>query len=128
MKRKIITQLSGGLGNQMFMYAAARAIALRMNADLYLDCKHGFKNDRLYRRNFALNHLDIKFKEAPPPASIRISWRTLYSPNKQAFKKTFALFEYPLYSRTFFFCSGASCQSPFFRLLYRRVLAIGKIF
>ncbi len=66
MKRKIITQLSGGLGNQMFMYAAARAIALRMNAVLYLDCKHGFKNDRLYRRNFALNHLDIKFKEAPP--------------------------------------------------------------
>ncbi len=33
----IITKLSGGLGNQMFQYAAGRALALRRNTDLALD-------------------------------------------------------------------------------------------
>ncbi len=65
MQGKIITQLSGGLGNQMFMYAAARAMALRMGASLYLDCSGGFLNDRLYRRNFALNYFNTDFHIAP---------------------------------------------------------------
>lgn len=66
MKPVIITSLSGGLGNQMFMYAAARAMALRMNAKLYTECEEGFKNDRLYRRNFALNYFNVDLQKASP--------------------------------------------------------------
>lgn len=33
----IITQVIGGLGNQMFQYATARALAIRLNTDLLLD-------------------------------------------------------------------------------------------
>ncbi len=36
----LIIQLSGGLGNQMFQYAAGKAQALRLNTDLYLDKTH----------------------------------------------------------------------------------------
>jgi hypothetical protein len=33
----IITQLTGGIGNQMFQYALARALSLRFHSELYLD-------------------------------------------------------------------------------------------
>lgn len=36
MHNKVIINISGGLGNQMFMYAAARALSLRLNAKLIL--------------------------------------------------------------------------------------------
>jgi len=36
-KKSVITQLKGGLGNQMFRYAAGKAIALHHNAELKLD-------------------------------------------------------------------------------------------
>lgn len=36
----LIIQLTGGLGNQMFQYAAGKAQALRLNTDLYLDKTH----------------------------------------------------------------------------------------
>lgn len=34
----VVTQLRGGLGNQLFQYAAGRAISLREHVDLKLDC------------------------------------------------------------------------------------------
>lgn len=63
----LISQLTGGLGNQMFQYAAAKAQALRIGADLYLDKTHflttplGKKNIRQYE----LSHFntDEKFKK-----------------------------------------------------------------
>jgi len=65
----IITALFGGLGNQMFQYAAGRALALRHGVPLGLDCR------RLYSTNpprrYALHHFDIKAQkpedaELPP--------------------------------------------------------------
>lgn len=50
----LIIQLTGGLGNQLFQYASARAQALRLGTDLYLDKTHflpsptGKKNIRQY--------------------------------------------------------------------------------
>lgn len=64
----IITRLNGGLGNQMFQYAAGRALALRHGVELGLDL-------RVYEGpsqfDFALNHFAIKAKildrtELPP--------------------------------------------------------------
>ena len=59
MKKKIIVLLKGGLGNQLFTYASARAIALRNDAELVLDSVSGFKNDTLYGRTFALDDFNV---------------------------------------------------------------------
>lgn len=39
---KLIVQLNGGLGNQMFQYACARSLALRNGLELVLDDWSGF--------------------------------------------------------------------------------------
>lgn len=59
MPRKLIVRLKGGLGNQLFCYAAARRLALSNNAELVLDAVTGFKYDHLYRRNYALSSFRI---------------------------------------------------------------------
>lgn len=46
--------LGGGLGNQLFQYAFARAVALRSNARLVLDTKTLFRSDHRYKRSYAL--------------------------------------------------------------------------
>lgn len=57
---RINAVLSGGLGNQMFQYAAARALALRTGAELRLDTWSGFARDYEYRRQFELASLPIR--------------------------------------------------------------------
>lgn len=53
----IIARLAGGLGNQLFMYAFAKALAVRNNVPLLLDTQSGFLRDRNYRRNYLLDYL-----------------------------------------------------------------------
>jgi hypothetical protein len=62
-KKKIILILHGGLGNQLFSYAAARHLALINNAELVLDNINGFANDK-YKRKYQLNHFSIKSRTA----------------------------------------------------------------
>lgn len=52
--KKVFVRLKGGLGNQMFQYAAGRALALRNNMALVLDTMSGFSRDRVYQRTFSL--------------------------------------------------------------------------
>lgn len=52
----IIIQISGGLGNQMFQYAAARRMAELLNSPLKLDIL-GYQSDPF--RSYGLNHLCI---------------------------------------------------------------------
>jgi hypothetical protein len=52
----VTVQLRGGLGNQMFQYAAARAVACRTNVPLKLDVTE-FVNDRL--RSYRLGWFNI---------------------------------------------------------------------
>lgn len=54
MKRKIKAYLRGGLGNQCFIYATARALSLRCDAELELDLGC-FAEDKIYRRRFLLD-------------------------------------------------------------------------
>jgi len=56
--------LNGGLGNQMFQYAAGRAMALRNGADLVLDTWSGFVRDYQYRRHYELDALPVKARQA----------------------------------------------------------------
>ena len=67
----IISRLHGGLGNQMFQYAAGRALALRTGKDLALDLRYF---DAEVPFGFGLVHFAASFraataKELPPPRS-----------------------------------------------------------
>ncbi len=46
----LLVRLNGGMGNQMFQYASARALASRHQLDLALDVHTGFENDPYQRR------------------------------------------------------------------------------
>ncbi len=63
---KIITRIKGGLGNQLFCYAAARRLALTNNAELVIDDITGFVRDQQYHRLYALNHFHIPCRNATP--------------------------------------------------------------
>lgn len=63
---KIITRLFGGLGNQLFGYAAARRLSLVNNAELVIDDISGFESDTVYQRHSQLNHFNINCRKATP--------------------------------------------------------------
>ncbi len=54
----IVAHITEGLGNQMFMYAAARALAIRNNERLILDHQNLDSRDK-YNRQYLLNHFNI---------------------------------------------------------------------
>jgi hypothetical protein len=49
----LIVKLRGGLGNQLFQYAAGRSLAARSGARLMIDTKSGFRGDP-WGRSYAL--------------------------------------------------------------------------
>jgi Glycosyl transferase family 11 len=59
----LVVRLVGGLGNQLFIYATARAIAERTGAVLIVDTESGFLHDS-YKRQYGLNHFNIHAKKA----------------------------------------------------------------
>lgn len=61
--KKIIPRIFGGLGNQLFAYAASRRLALVNDAELILDHISGFTHDS-YRRHFQLDHFNIPCRKA----------------------------------------------------------------
>lgn len=64
--KKVITRIKGGLGNQIFSYAAARRLALENGAELVIDDVSGFVRDHQYRRRYALGHFHITARKATP--------------------------------------------------------------
>jgi hypothetical protein len=63
---KIIVRIKGGLGNQLFCYAAARRLAVVNNAELVIDDVTGFSRDFQYKRQYALNNFKIQSRKATP--------------------------------------------------------------
>ena len=61
---KIILKLKGGLGNQLFSYAAARRLSIINQAELVIDKISGFKYDHRYKRQFLLDHFNIQARFA----------------------------------------------------------------
>lgn len=53
----IITKIHGGLGNQMFQYAAGKSLAVRNNAELKLDISYYKESDY---RNYGLSFFNIQ--------------------------------------------------------------------
>jgi hypothetical protein len=70
MSSAVIAIVKGGLGNQLFIYAAARALALRTGRTLHLDTTRGYAKDDFGRR-YRLNHFPIK--ATPMPEEWRIA-------------------------------------------------------
>ena len=64
MQIKIIPRIFGGLGNQLFCYAAACRLALANNAELVLDDVSGFTYDDFYQRHYQLDHFSIPCRKA----------------------------------------------------------------
>ena len=65
MKSKIYLHLTGGLGNQLFQYAAARNLAIKNDCKLVIDVNSVFLIDSIYTllkdpRKFSLNRKKIK--------------------------------------------------------------------
>jgi hypothetical protein len=57
---KIISQIYGGLGNQMFQYACGRAVANRLNARFFLDLSWFSSGNRAYLLN-AFQNINYSF-------------------------------------------------------------------
>lgn len=64
MQTKLIPRIFGGLGNQLFCYAAARRLALVNNAELVVDDVSGFAYDAVYQRHYQLDHFNIPCRKA----------------------------------------------------------------
>jgi len=71
----IITRLMGGLGNQMFQYAAGRALALRLGALLKLDISWFAAMGTDTQRKYMLHIFPIAATEASPEEIERIACR-----------------------------------------------------
>jgi hypothetical protein len=67
--RRIIARLHDGVGNQLFIYAAARAIADARGAELLIDAVSGFARDRKYGAAQQINRFAIRAPVAPPSLS-----------------------------------------------------------
>lgn len=63
----IITRIKGGLGNQLFCYAAARRLSIVNDIELVIDDVTGFVRDSQYKRQYALKHFCIPIRKATAP-------------------------------------------------------------
>ena len=96
MSPAVIAIVKGGLGNQLFIYAAARALALRTGRTLHLDTTRGYTNDD-YGRSYRLNRFPIQVEP------MREAWRiapTLKHPRHKTIRALNKLL--PRNQRTYF--------------------------
>lgn len=56
---RIVVRLYGGLGNQLFTYAAAKRLSIFNNCQLYIDAGSGFFRDHKYKRSYQLGAFEI---------------------------------------------------------------------
>jgi Glycosyl transferase family 11 len=65
-EKRVICRIKGGLGNQLFCYAAARRLAIYNQSTLILDDVSGFIRDHQDQRKYSLNHFHIPVRKASP--------------------------------------------------------------
>lgn len=94
--KKIILRVKGGIGNQLFCYAAAKRLAEKSNSELVLDNISGFINDK-YKRSYMLNHFAINTRIANPDELLepfsRIRRKVLKWMSKNKINKNVCYFE-----------------------------------
>lgn len=92
--KTVYAYLNGGLGNQMFQYATARALALRTGAELVLDTWSGFIRDNQYHRSYELQYLPIQARVATALERVPI-W--LFRAENRIFGVNLNLFQHRIY-------------------------------
>ena len=99
--KKIIVHLSGGMGNQLFKYAAARNLALKNQSKLELDIYSGFRKD-MFGRQFVLSQFNIEAdiasrwdSYASVTGSIRRIITKAYSKSQNFQNRSYIIEEYP---------------------------------
>lgn len=76
LESRVTVRIAGGLGNQLFQYAAARALAERNRAELVIDNISGFPRD-YYKRAFSLSHFNISGSYIEIKHTYISNWRRL---------------------------------------------------
>lgn len=61
---QVIVRVAGGVGNQLFSYAAARRLAAVNHAELIIDDVSGFVRDHAYKRGYQLDYFNIPCRKA----------------------------------------------------------------
>lgn len=95
----VIAIIKGGLGNQLFAYAAARAYAERSGRGFYLDDDSGFLRDD-YGRSFRLDRFPISGEPAPArlrlgdPKAFHHKWTRIWNKCRPANRRSY-LREHP---------------------------------
>ncbi len=64
--KRLICRIKGGLGNQLYCYAAARRLAIKNGVELVIDNVTGFSRDKEYRRQYRLDRFAIPCRPAKP--------------------------------------------------------------
>lgn len=83
--KKLVVKIGGGLGNQLFTYAAAKRLAYANDAELVIDHISGFEHDHTYKREYMLDYFKVNDRKAK-------WWERL--PNKRILGRIFqALFK-----------------------------------
>ena len=76
----ITIRIKGGIGNQLFMYAAARRLALINNQELLIDNISGFVNDKKYNRKYQLD-MAAAYEAIKNPTGLPIAVGLFVNPN-----------------------------------------------
>src|SRR5687768_14096843 len=72
-QKRVTVRIAGGLGNQLFEYAAARRLAIQNGVPLTLDHISGFPQD-FYKRNFLLGLFNIQCDFVDAGSSYATFW------------------------------------------------------
>ena len=73
MSRRVVARIVGGIGNQLFCYAAARRLALKNSASLVLDVDF-FRSDINYGREYRLDCFALAPHEVLSSSSLLPAW------------------------------------------------------
>tara|TARA_Y100000310_G_scaffold221576_1_gene223170 strand:- start:26384 stop:27295 length:912 start_codon:yes stop_codon:yes gene_type:complete len=95
----IIARLKGGIGNQMFIYALARHLAIKNNTKLKLDLTYMKLSNE---RNYDLKYFNIPVKEIPLPLGMTIFPRIFFKIFKILSKKKGLEHLYPVQKDNYF--------------------------
>ena len=118
-KRKVIATLSGGLGNQLFIYASCRSLSLRLDFELVLDEISGFINDEKYQRTCELSKFSLPFYENKET----IDKVEIFSRKRRRLKKVTNMI-LPLNNRNYIYQKGIDFDNILLKINPKRSLRI----